>query len=119
MQKRKKFLNCLFLALKLSTKLSHYYFWNILFIKLINLGLRIYQNQSYYKKYKNMCLQQTMPQKRLYVQSQERKTADGRAKDVQSKQQRHQNNVIDIVVVSSSPLPTIFHTPIQFPHFRP
>ena len=119
MQKRKKFLNCLFLALKLSTKLSHYYFWNILFIKLINLGLRIYQNQSYYKKYKNMCLQQTMPHKRLYVQIQERKTADGRAKDVQSKQQRHQNNVIDIVVVSSSPLPTIFHTPIQFPHFRP
>ena len=38
-------------------------------------------------------------------------TAEGSAKHVQSKQQRHQNDAIDIVVVSSSPTPTISHTP--------
>ena len=40
------------------------------------------------------------------------------SKHVQSKQQRH-HDVIDIVVVSSSPTPTISHTPLQRPHFRP
>ena len=37
------------------------------------------------------------------------------SKHVQSKQQRHQNDVIDIVVVSSSPTLTISHTPLQCP----
>ena len=36
----------------------------------------------------------------------------------QSKQQRHQNDVNDIVVVSSSLTPTSSHTPPQCPHFR-
>ena len=42
-------------------------------------------------------------------------TAGGSAKHVQSKQQRHKNDAIDIVVVSSSPTPTISHTPLQYP----
>ena len=39
-------------------------------------------------------------------------TAEGSAKHVQSKQQRHQNDVIDGVVVSSSP--TLSKTPISY-----
>ena len=42
-------------------------------------------------------------------------TAQGSAKHVQSKHQRHQNEAIDIVVVSSSPTPTTSHTPPQCP----
>ena len=42
-------------------------------------------------------------------------TAEGSAKHVQSKQQRHQSDAIDIAVVSSSPTPTISHTPPQCP----
>ena len=45
-------------------------------------------------------------------------TVDGSVKHIQSKQQIHQNDVIDVVVVSSSPTPDISHTPLQFPHFR-
>ena len=45
-------------------------------------------------------------------------TVDGSAKHVQSKQQRHQNYVIDIVVVSSSPTPNISRNPLQCLHFR-
>ena len=41
-------------------------------------------------------------------------TAQGSAKHVQSKQKIHQNDAIDIVV-SSSPTPTISHTPHQCP----
>ena len=73
MQKRKKFFKCLILALRLSTKLLHYSFCNILFMKLINLWLKINPNQNYYKKCKNMYLQQIMPHKRLHSQSQKQK----------------------------------------------
>ena len=73
MQRLKKLLNCRFVALKLSTELTRYSFCNILFIKLINLWLKIYQNQNYYKLCRNMCLQQIMPHKHLHVQSQKRK----------------------------------------------
>ena len=65
-----------------------------------------------------MCLKQIMPHKRLHAQSQKMETADGSAKHVQSKQQRHQNDVIDIVVVSSSPTLNISYTPPQCRHFR-
>ena len=52
---------------------SQYSFCNILFIKPINLRLKIYQNQNYYKKCKNMCLHQIMSKKCLHAQSQKRK----------------------------------------------
>ena len=42
--------------------------------------------------------------------------AEGSAKHVQSKQQRHQNDAIDIVVVSSSSSDHIPH-PTPMPHF--
>ena len=42
-------------------------------------------------------------------------TAKSSAKHVQTKQQRHQNDPIDIVVVSSSATPTISHNPPQCP----
>ena len=44
--------------------------------------------------------------------------AEGSAKHVQSKQQRHQNYAIDIVVVSSSSSDHIPH-PTPMPHVRP
>ena len=65
-----------------------------------------------------MCLKRMMPHKRLHAQSQKTETADGSVKHVQSKQQRHQNDVIDIVVVSSSPTLNISYTPHQCRHFR-
>ena len=54
-----------------------------------------------------------MPRKPLHAQ-----TAEGSSKHVQSKQQRHQNYIIDIVMVSSSPTPKISHTPSKYHHFR-
>ena len=45
-------------------------------------------------------------------------TVDGSVKHVQSKQQRHQKDVIDVVVVFSSATPAISHTLLQCPHFR-
>ena len=42
-------------------------------------------------------------------------TAQGSMKHVQSKQQGHQNNAIDIVLMSPSPTPTISHTSPQCP----
>ena len=46
-------------------------------------------------------------------------TAHGSEKHVQSKQQRHQSDPVDIVVVSSSPTQDISYTPHQLPHLRP
>ena len=119
MSKRKEFLKWLILALKISTELSCYSFCNILFIKLINLWLKTNPNQNYYKKCKNMYLRQIMSQKMPTWSKPKMDTAEDSAKHAQSKQQRHQNDAIDIVVVSSSPTPTISHTPPQCPHFRP
>ena len=62
-----------------------------------------------------MYLQQIMPHKRLYFQSQKRKHTQGCVKHVQSKQQGHQNDAMDIAVVSSSPTPTLSHNPPQCP----
>ena len=45
-------------------------------------------------------------------------TGGGSAKHVQSKQQKHQNDVIDMVVISLSPTLTISHTLPLCPHFR-
>ena len=45
-------------------------------------------------------------------------TGGGSAKRAQSKQQRHQNDVIGMVVISLSPTLTISHTPPQCPRFR-
>ena len=114
MYKRKKLLKCLILALKLSTELSHFSFCNILFMKLINLWLKINPNQNYYKNVKYVFATNNAPQTPTSPKP-KTETAEGSAKHLQSKQQRHQNDAIDIAVVSSSPTPTTSHTPPQCP----
>ena len=83
-----------------------------MFIKLIKLWLKINPNQNYYKKYKNTT--NNAPQTPTCPKP-KTETAEGSVKHVQSKQQRHQNNAIDIVVVPSSSTPTISHSPPQCP----
>ena len=83
-------------------------------MKLINLWLKINPNQNYYKNVKYVFATNNAPQTPTSPKP-KMETAQGSAKHVQSKQQRHQNNAIDIVVVSSSPTLTISHTPPQCP----
>ena len=76
-----------------------------------------YKNQNYFKKCKidvlNKYVAQTPTCPKLKME-----TAGGSAKHFQSKQQRHQNYIADIAVVSSSSTPNICHTPLQCPHLQ-
>ena len=109
--KTNKFIKLINLWLKIDQTL-HYSFCNILFIKLINLWLKIDRNQNSYVKCKNMCLQQIMCPQTSKCPKSRTGIADGSSKHVQSKQQSHQNEVIDIFVVPSSPTPNISRTPL-------
>ena len=83
-------------------------------MKLINLWLKINPKQNYYKNVRYVFATNNAPQTPTSPKP-KTETAEGSAKHLQSKQQRHQNDAIDIAVVSSSSTPTISHASPQCP----